>query len=340
MKCALEVEECRAYWAHTDGTTAISARQVFDNYWFGARSLERVEVLLVNMRARFDTFPAALQTLHRWPQMAPDTRKLICHWHLQLADPLYRAFTGAYLVSRRAAPRTELTRDLVVSFVTTSGEPHWSMAARVQFASKLLSAAYAAGLVETNRDPRPLVVPRVGDDALEYLLYLLRERRYNIDTFFSVLVLPLDRPLNRKLNGDVVVRRIDESEAETWLRAVGGGFDGDSSLATEMRTILAPNFYSESSAIFLAEIDGQAVGGGAMYVHDGVVEFGSTSTLPNYRRQGVQTALLDARLKLAQEMGCDLAMVITSPGTASQRNVMRLGFEMAYTKVAMRGEGR
>ena len=178
MKCALEVEECRAYWAHTDGTTAISARQVFDNYWFGARSLERVEVLLVNMRARFDTFPAALQTLHRWPQMAPDTRKLICHWHLQLADPLYRAFTGAYLVSRRAAPRTELTRDLVVSFVTTSGEPHWSMASRVQFASKLLSAAYAAGLVETNRDPRPLVVPRVGDDALEYLLYLLREIAY------------------------------------------------------------------------------------------------------------------------------------------------------------------
>ena len=153
-------------------------------------------------------------------------------------------------------------------------------------------------------------------------------------------MLPLDRPLNRKPNGDVLVRRIDEREAETWLRAVGGGFDGDSSLATEMRTILAPNFYSESAAIFLAEIDGQAVGGGAMYVHDGVVEFGSTSTLPAFRRRGVQTALLDVRLKLAQEIGCDLAMVITSPGTASQRNVMRLGFELAYTKAAMRGEGR
>lgn len=183
--------------------------------------------------------------------------------------------------------------------------------------------------------PRVMLCP-LADSSL---LFLLRERHYSIDTFFSVLVLPLDRPLNRKLNGDVLVRRIDESEAETWLRAVGGGFDGDSSLATEMRTILAPNFYSESAAILLAEIDGQAVGGGAMYVHDGVVELGSTSTLPPYRRRGVQTALLDARLKLAQEMGCDLAMVITSPGTASQRNVMRLGFEMAYTKVAMRGKG-
>lgn len=175
MKCALEIEDCRAYWAHSDGTTPVSAQQAFDDYWFGARSLDRIKVLLVNMHARFDAFPAALQTLHRWPQMTPDTRKLICHWHLQLADPLYRAFTGDYLVSRRAGPRAEVTRDLVVNFVSKHGEERWTMASRVQFASKLLSAAYSAGLVGTNRDPRPLVVPRVGDDALEYLLYLLRD---------------------------------------------------------------------------------------------------------------------------------------------------------------------
>ena len=48
------------------------------------------------------------------------------------------------------------------------------MTTRVQFASKLLSSAFATGLVTSNRDPRPLAFPRITDNALSYLLYLLR----------------------------------------------------------------------------------------------------------------------------------------------------------------------
>ena len=175
LKCALEVEDSRAYWVHADRSASADAQRVFDEYWFGARSLSRIEVLLANMRARFDAFPTALETLHRWPHMAPDTRRLICHWHLQLADPLYRGFTGEYLVSRRAGPRVEVTRDLVVAWVGQQGPGRWTMATRIQFASKLLSASFSAGLVATNRDPRSILIPRVPDEALEYLMYLLRE---------------------------------------------------------------------------------------------------------------------------------------------------------------------
>src|SRR5262249_26521595 len=57
----------------------------------------------------------------------------------------------------------------------------WTMATRVQFASKLLSTAYSAGLVATNRDPRPILVPRVPDEALEYLVYLLRDVEFEGD---------------------------------------------------------------------------------------------------------------------------------------------------------------
>lgn len=177
LKCALEVEDSRAYWAHADKADA-TAQVAFDDYWFGARSLARIEVLLTNMRARFNAFPAALEALHRWPQMAPDTRRLICHWHLQLADPLYRRFTGDFLVARRASPRPEVTRDLVVGWVDQQGPGRWTLSTRIQFASKLLSAAYSARLVTTNRDPRPLALPRVPDDALEYLMYLLRETEF------------------------------------------------------------------------------------------------------------------------------------------------------------------
>ena len=176
MKCALEVEDARAYWQHADlGRGPATARRAFDEYWFGARSLARIEVLLANFRARFDAYPPSLRVLARWADMDPETRRLVCHWHLQLADPLYRAFSGVYLVERREGGRAELSRELVVAWVGKNGLAPWTMATRVQFASKLLSAAYAARLVTTNRDPRRLAYPRVGDAALGYLFYLLRE---------------------------------------------------------------------------------------------------------------------------------------------------------------------
>ncbi|MGY1900772.1 hypothetical protein [Nocardia gipuzkoensis] len=156
----------------------MNAKRAFDEYWFGARSLTRVEVLLTNMRARFGAFPSALAVLHSWQDMSPETRKVICHWHLQLTDPLYRRFTGSYLVTRRSGPRPEVTRDLVVAWVGQHGPDHWTMSMRIQFASKLLSAAYSAALVTSNRDPRPIGTPRVPDKALEYLMYLLRETEF------------------------------------------------------------------------------------------------------------------------------------------------------------------
>lgn len=174
MKCALEVEESRAYWEHTDGSVKVTPQEAFDAYWFGARSMPRIKVLLINLRARFDAFPPSLEVLHRWRAMSPDTRKLICHWHLQLSDPLYRHFTGQYLEARRRGPRPEVTRDLVIRWVGEQGPERWTMSTRIQLASKLLSAAHAAGLVAGKRDPRALTCPRVPDDALEYAMYLLR----------------------------------------------------------------------------------------------------------------------------------------------------------------------
>jgi len=59
------------------------------------------------------------------------------------------------------------------------------------------------------------------------------------------------------------------------------------------------------------------------------------ATLPAYRRRGVQSALLASRLALARELGCDLAVVTTQPGSKSQGNVQRLGFELAYSRAIL-----
>ncbi len=175
LRCTQEVENARSYWRHVAGAVERpTAEQAFAEYWFGARSLARVALLMANFRARYDAFPAALRTLGAWTGMDPDTRRLICHWHLQLADPLYRAFTGRYLVERHQRVPPVVSHAAVVAWIGEQGGARWGAATRIQFASKLLSAAFSAGLLRSTRDPRPVQFPRVTAAALGYLTYLLR----------------------------------------------------------------------------------------------------------------------------------------------------------------------
>ena len=61
-----------------------------------------------------------------------------------------------------------------------------------------------------------------------------------------------------------------------------------------------------------------------------VVIFGNDGTLPEARRQGAQTALIDARLAAAPAEG--IAMAEVAPGSGSERNYLRCGFQIAYAR--------
>lgn len=176
LKVTLEADNARAYWSQVrEEGGPVSARRAFEERWFGRHSLARCAELLTSFRARFDAFPPALDVLGAWTAMDPGTRRLVCHWHLQLCDPLYRGFTGRFLVERWQQGRAQITIDLTAAWVGEQGPGRWAASTRLQLASKLLSAAFSAGLVASRRDPRPLAVPRVAEEALTYLIFLLRE---------------------------------------------------------------------------------------------------------------------------------------------------------------------
>lgn len=176
LRLALGIEDARSYWEHVDPTVPIADRPLiaFEQRWFGSKSLERVRFLLASFADRYDAFPEALDVLRRWRSMDAATRQVICHWHLQLSDPLYRGFTGKFLVERRALRDPKIERDIVLRWVKNEFPHRWSEATLVQFASKLLSAASEAGVISAKRDPRALLLPKVPDVALAYLMHLLR----------------------------------------------------------------------------------------------------------------------------------------------------------------------
>jgi hypothetical protein len=180
LRLALGIEDSRSYWEHADPTVPVANRALvaFEQRWFGNKSLERARFLLSNFVDRYDAFPEALDVLRRWRSMDATARQAVCHWHLQLSDPLYRAFTGKFLVERRSVRDPKIDRDIVLRWVKNEFPDRWSEATLVQFASKLLSAASESGVISAKRDPRALLMPKVPDLALAYLMHLLRGVRF------------------------------------------------------------------------------------------------------------------------------------------------------------------
>ncbi len=76
--------------------------------------------------------------------------------------------------------------------------------------------------------------------------------------------------------------------------------------------------------------DGRPVGCASMTVSGRIATLGGMSTLPSERRRGVQAALILHRLRTAAALGCDLATSSAEPGSNSERNLVRHGFERRF----------
>ena len=203
LRCSLCIDESRAYWANVDpADPRTSARYAFARSWFGNKSEAWTTELLSNMRVRFDAFPSSLRMLAEWTTMSPDTRRVLCHFHLQLTDPLYRSFTGEFLPARRDTLRLDIHRQTVIRWTAEHGPVRWGVKTQLQFAKRILSCSAAAGLLCGRGDPRQLVSPRVPDQALEYILYTLRGVRFT----GSFVENPYLASLN--LAGDVLAERL------------------------------------------------------------------------------------------------------------------------------------
>ncbi len=176
LRCMLAVDDSHAYWQRLDRVLPHGerARCAFEQRWFGTKSEARIRTLMTDMVERFDVYPEALALLQALGTVQAVFRPTICHIHTQLADPIYRRFTGEMLPERRERGQRSIDREVVAAWVDSLEPGRWSSITCTKFASNLLATAADAGLVLGKKDPRKLSVVSIPDMMIGYALYLLR----------------------------------------------------------------------------------------------------------------------------------------------------------------------
>src|SRR5580704_15806210 len=188
-----------------------------------------------------------------------------------------------------------------------------------------LEAFFRSRLTKISIDFCPLADPG--------LLEILSRRGYRATEFNNVLV--------RRIGGAPIVlaprvRRALAGEADLWSHTVGRGFFDQGDLTTAEMDVGRAIFAMQGAMCYLAVSDaGEPAGGGALAVRSGLATLFADSTIAAFRRHGFHRELIVARLNEAIAQGCDSATASTMPGSTSQRNFERLGFEVAYTKVTL-----
>lgn len=175
------------------------------------------------------------------------------------------------------------------------------------------------------------VSPLIGVAALD----LLCVRNYRPIEISNVLYRPVEAlPIQ---NTNIGVRVVGPNEAQLWASVGATGWAHDHpeliDFLKDTGSLLSAR---EQSPCFLAEIEGQPAAAGNLFIHEGVALFAGASTIPEFRRRGLQAALLHERMRYAFNHGCDLAMMVAEAGSNSQRNAERKGFQIAYTRIKWR----
>lgn len=168
------------------------------------------------------------------------------------------------------------------------------------------------------------------------LLELLKERNYTLFELNNVLFRRLN-PTEKFPATEAAIRPGRKDEAGVFADVVGRSFFPDGNSPFDMAQTMSPLFQMDGAITFVAKVDGKmaACAAGLIIPEHRIVALFGAGTLSEYRRRGLQTALLQTRMAAAAKAGCEFAVIVTQGGTTSQRNAEKLGFRVAYSKATM-----
>jgi GNAT superfamily N-acetyltransferase len=164
------------------------------------------------------------------------------------------------------------------------------------------------------------------------LLALLGERGYRLAELNTVLARALEDP-PAPVASDAALDWMPPGGEGEWVDTVARAFHDGREADAEMRAPAEILFHACAQGALLARAGSVPAGGAGLGRAEGVALLLADAVLPGQRGRGVHAALIAERLRVARQWGCDLAMACTLPGSGSERNYLRAGFAVAYTRV-------
>ena len=172
---------------------------------------------------------------------------------------------------------------------------------------------------------------------------LLTGRGYRLESFENVLGRTIDRSPEAPAPPGIEVRSSGNDEFEAWLRVVADaaarpdteGVPWHEEFPRDIYELAQRDSFDAGVLRYAALRDGTLAGGAEFRITDDIAQFAGAATAPQHRRHGIQTALLNARLAAAAAAGCDIAVIVTQPGSKSQQNSQRRGFDLLYTRAVL-----
>jgi GNAT superfamily N-acetyltransferase len=195
--------------------------------------------------------------------------------------------------------------------------------------------AFAAQGAPTQVELAHLADPAIGE--------LLSDSGYRLESFENVLGRTLDEPETPVSLPDVEVRRSPDEEYEDWLTAMADAVAAPDTQGLAWHDEFPRAIYEDAMRDgagagiqrYAAIRGGELAGGAELRLVDGIAQFAGAATVPAHRRRGIQNALLAVRLADSAASGCDLAVIIVQPGSKSQENAQRRGFQLLYTRAVL-----
>jgi GNAT superfamily N-acetyltransferase len=142
----------------------------------------------------------------------------------------------------------------------------------------------------------------------------------------------------------LTIERVTDDLIPVWRNVVVDGFfhlDGtgtgseDSFTRDALDQVMGDFVRAPGLEKFLVRLHGEPAGAASMRLDDRIAQLSGATTLPAFRKRGIQTTLLQHRLEFARESGCELAVVTTQPGSRSQSNTQRQGFQLLYGRAIL-----
>jgi acetyltransferase (GNAT) family protein len=164
---------------------------------------------------------------------------------------------------------------------------------------------------------------------------LLSDRGYRIVEFINVMVRTISRDDAVEAHPGIEVRQACAEQDELYVKTVIGGFFGREDLTEHEVRLGTTLFHMPCTSGYLAWLEGEAVGGGGLSIRNKVASLFGDATRPAFRCRGVHSAIIRSRMIAAQQADCELITAGAIPGSGSQRNYERLGFQVAYSKAIM-----